>query len=214
MKKDVRKNLGIAFGILGAFVLWTVAVCIFDVQAVGPQESAVGFATLNQAIHDTVGVHMWLYFVTDWLSLIPVGMMLCFALLGLVQWIRRKHIGKVDRNLLLLGLFYIVVLAMYLLFEGVAINHRPILINGILEASYPSSTTMLVLCMCPTAIMQFRFYMTNRFLKRCLTVSVMIFVVLMVVGRFLSGVHWVTDIVGGMLISAGLVKLYAVSIHP
>lgn len=206
--KKTRKLLGIAICLLAAFVLWTAAVCFVDVQAIGPQGSTVGLAALNRSVHGLTGVHMPLYALTDWLGLVPLGFMLGFALLGLIQWVRRKQLRKVDRSILVLGGFYIVVLAVYLLFETVVINYRPVLIGGVLEASYPSSTTMLVLCVMPTAIAQLYARIQNQILRRFVAFILAAFAVFMVIGRLISGVHWFSDIIGGILLSAGLVLLY------
>ena len=208
MKRAKRKSLRIAVCMLFAFVMWTVAVCIIDVRTIGPQETTVGFATINQFIHNLTGVHMTLYTIADWLGLVPFGFVMGFALLGLRQWITRKRLSKVDYSILVLGGFYIVVMATYILFELFVVNYRPVLINGYLEASYPSSTTMLVLCVMPTAIMQFNNRIKNDMLKRCVTNSLIAFIAFMVVGRLISGVHWLTDIIGGALLSIGLVMLY------
>ena len=194
--------------LLVAFLLWTVAVRFVDVQAIGPQGSAVGFATLNRFVHDLTGVHISLYIVTDLLGLVPLGFVIGFALLGLVQWIKRKRILKVDRSILALGGFYIVVLAVYALFEVVVVNYRPVLIGGVLEVSYPSSTTMLVMCVMPTVIMQVNARTQNKVFKRCVTFAVTAFVVFMVIGRLVSGVHWFSDIIGGVFLSGGLVLMY------
>ena len=150
----MKRKLGIALGFLAAFILWTLAVSCLDVQAIGPRDSAVGFATINGWFHSLTGVDLTLYTITDWLGLVPVAVGFGFAILGLAQWIKRKSICKVDRSILVLGGFYILVMAAYILFETVVINYRPVLINGYLEASYPSSTTMLVMCVMPTAVMQ------------------------------------------------------------
>ena len=191
-----------------AFVMWTVAIRFVDVQAIGPQESSVGFATINQFVHNLTGVHMSLYTITDWLGLVPLMFVMGFGTLGLIQWIKRKHLLKVDYSILVLGGFYIVVMAAYVLFEVLVINYRPVLINGILEASYPSSTTMLVMCVMPTAIMQFNARIKNNVLKRFVASAIIAFIVFMVIGRLVSGVHWFTDIIGGALLSTGLVLMY------
>ena len=191
-----------------AFVMWTVAIRFIDVQAIGPQESSVGFATINQFVHNLTGVHMSLYTITDWLGLVPLMFVMGFGTLGLIQWIKRKHLLKVDYSILVLGGFYIVVMAAFVLFEVLVINYRPVLIDGILEASYPSSTTMLVMCVMPTAIMQFDTRIKNDVLKRCVTYAITAFIVFMVIGRLVSGVHWFTDIIGGALLSTGLVLMY------
>ena len=195
-------------GLIIGFVLWTILVRTVDVKPIGPQGSYVGFATVNGWFHSLTGVNMTLYNITDWLGIVPIAFAFGFAILGLIQWIKRKNILKVDRNILILGGFYIITIGAYILFEYVVINQRPVLINGYLEASYPSSTTLLVLCVMPTAIMQFNKRIKNRALSRVINFAITVFIIFTVVGRLVSGVHWITDITGGMLLSCGLVMLY------
>lgn len=208
MNKEKQNPFRIAIRLLAAFALWTIALRFIDVQAIGPQASTVGFAAMNRFVHNLTGIHMQLYTITDWLGLVPIVFVVGFAFLGLVQWIQRKHLSKVDWDILILGGFYVVVMAVYALFEVFAVNYRPVLIDGILEASYPSSTTMLVLCVMPTAAMQFHARIQNEILKRWVTAAMAAFTVFMVIARLLSGVHWASDIIGGTLLSAGLVLMY------
>ena len=209
MEKIRKKMFFMGAGFLGAFVLWTVLVSYVDVRAIGQNASSVGFATLNGYVHNLTGVNMFLYTITDWLGLVPIGVAFGFAVLGLVQWVGRKSLFKVDRSILALGGFYIIVLAMYIFFEIVVINYRPVLIDGYLEASYPSSTTMLVMCVMPTAMMQLHARIKSDVFRRCVLISIAAFTAFMVIGRLASGVHWLTDIIGGALVSAGLVITYA-----
>lgn len=206
MKERKFRKLWSAICLLAAFVLWTAAVQFVDVQAIGPQGSCVGLAAINGFWHEIIGVNWMLYVITDWLGLIPLGVVLLFAMLGLHQWVTRKDLRKVDTDILILGGYYLAVLAVFLFFEMVKINYRPVLIDGHLETSYPSSTTLLVLCVMPTALMQLQTRLKRRgkMVGRIITV----FGVFMVIGRVLAGVHWLTDIIGGMLLSAGLVMLY------
>ena len=190
------------------FALWTALVMKVDVEPIGPKGSFVGFATVNGFFHSLTGVNMSIYTVTDWLGLVPIAFAFGFAILGLIQWIKRKNILKVDLDILILGVFYILTITAYILFEYVVINRRPILIDGCLEASYPSSTTLLVLCVMPTAIMQFNKRITNRILRNIINCTIIAFIIFMVIGRVISGVHWITDIIGGMLLSSGLVMMY------
>jgi len=208
MKKRNHITLWMALGMLAAFALWTGLVSTVDVQPVGPNGSEVGFAAANVMFHDTTGVHMSLYTITDWLGLVPVFLGFGFAILGLVQLISRKSLLKVDGSILALGGFYLVVFGAYLLFEEVVINYRPVLIEGFLEASYPSSTTLLALCFMPTAKMQLDRRIKNPAVKKAVGIAIVAFTIFMVVGRLVSGVHWLTDIVGGVLLSTGLVLLY------
>ena len=203
-----RKSFCIGLGLLALFVIWTVALRFVDVGAIGPKGSSVGFASLNKVIHNITGVHMSLYTITDWLGLVPICFIMGFGILGLCEWIKRKNLFKVDYSILTLGGFYIIVMVAYIFFEIFVVNYRPILINGILEASYPSSTTMLVMCVMPTAIMQFNSRIKNNGLKKGVNILVTAFVAFMVIGRLVSGVHWFSDIIGGALLSSGLVLIY------
>ena len=208
MKKEKQKKFCLAVGMLTAFLLWTAAVQVVDVQRIGPRESAVGLATMNQLVHNAIGVCMPLYMLTDWLGLVAIGFAMGFAVLGMIQWIKRKSLRKVDYSILVLGGFYMVVIAAYIFFEIFVINYRPVLINGNLEASYPSSTTMVVMCVMSTAIMQLNARIKNDALKRCVDFVIIAFIVFMIVGRLISGVHWFSDIIGGILLSAGFILLY------
>ena len=208
MKTTITRNFCLTICMVAAFFLRTLAIRLIDVQAIGPHGTSVGFATMNQLFHEFTGVHFELYTITDWLSLIPLSFMLWFAILGLIQWIKRKHLLKVDYSILVLGGFYIIVILVYTVFEVIVVNYRPVLIDGNLEASYPSSTTMLVMCVMLTSITQLNGRIKNVLLKRFLIYAMATFTVFMVIGRLISGVHWFTDIVGGALVSAGLVLMY------
>ena len=208
MKKKRIKMLSLAVGLLVVFVAWTLLVKAVDVRPIGPEGSKIGFSAFNSLVHRTVGVNMSLYVITDWLGLVPIATVLGFAALGLCQLIKRKSLLKVDRSIIILGGFFVAVAAVFLLFEALAVNYRPVLIEGQLEASYPSSTTMLVLCVMPTAVMQLRSRIKSQPVKLAVTLLIIAFIAFMVIGRILSGVHWITDIIGGALLSAGLVGIY------
>ncbi len=203
-----KNAIFIGVSLLAAFALWTFLIIKADVQNVGQQDTAVGFASFNTWFHHLTGANMWLYIVTDWLGLVPAAICMCFGVLGLIQLIRRRSLLKVDLDIILLGCYYILVIAAYLIFEMIPINYRPIPIDGIMEASYPSSTTLLVLSVMPTLIFQIG--------RRCRTKAVIIavnifsvsFSAFMVIGRLISGVHWATDIIGSVFLSFGLFFLY------
>jgi undecaprenyl-diphosphatase len=206
--KRINHKFATAIGFLIGFALWTVAICFVDVRTIGPQGSSVGFAGFNQFVHRSTGVHWRLYDLTDWLGFVPVLVCIGFGLLGVVQWVKIRSLRSVDRDLLVLGGFYIVVILAYLLFEELQINFRPVLINDCLETSYPSSTTLLVMCVMPTTVFQIKDRMANPVLQKVISLLIIGFTGAMVIGRLVSGVHWCTDIVGGALLSAGLVIMY------
>ena len=208
MGKNGRKLLLAGLGMLAAFVIWTMLIQTVDVQPVGQNGTNIGFAELNQWFHKLTGVHMVLYTVTDWLGLVPIAVCMGFGVLGAIQLFRRKSLFKVDSDILLLGIYYILVIAGYLIFEMIPINYRPIPIECRMEASYPSSTTLLVVSVMPTLVFQVRRRVQNSVVRKSVYSYTVAFTLFIVIGRTVSGVHWLTDIIGALLLSAGLYLLY------
>ena len=203
-----KRELVVGVAFLATFALWTAMVQLVDVRPVGQNGTNVGFATLNTWFHGVTGVHMLLYVVTDWLGLVPVAVCLGFGVLGAVQLVRRRSLLRVDSDILLLGLHFALVAFAYLIFEMVPINYRPVPIDGVMEASYPSSTTLLVLGVMPTLGFQVNRRCDGLVFRKAVWAFVVAFSVFMVAGRLVSGVHWLTDIVGSILLAAGLLMLY------
>lgn len=208
MKTKGMKNLisGIVFIIF--FTIWTILIKIIDVQPIGVNVTNIGFAIINGWFYSLTGVNMTLYTITDWLGLLPIFICMFFGFMGFIQLIKRKNLLKVDFDIIILGVYYVIVILCYLIFEMYSINYRPILINGFMEASYPSSTTLLVLCVMPTLVFQANQRLKSITLKRFITIFTVAFSAFMVVGRLISGVHWLTDIIGSCLLSAGLFYTY------
>ena len=189
MKENGKRFLGFGIAFVVVFAIWTTLVQIIDVQPFGVNGTDIGFATVNSRFHKLTGVHMTVYVLTDWLGLVPVFVCMLFGCIGFIQLVKRRSLVKVDYDILLLGIYYIVVIAGYLIFEVIPINYRPILIEGRMEASYPSSTTLLVLSVMSTLIFQVKSRVENEVSKRVIGVVSAIFMLFMVVGRLISGVH-------------------------
>lgn len=202
-----KRNFLISGILLLIAITFTILVKVVDVKQIGVNNSSIGFATLNQFIFETTGVNMIWYHITDWLGLIPVFMAIVYVFIGLIQLIKRRSIFKVDKEIILLGLYYIIVIALYVFFEKVIINYRPILMNGFLEASYPSSHTLMTICICGSSILINKKLFNNKITKVINYLSIII-ITITVVGRLISGVHWFTDIIGGILISSGLLMTF------
>ena len=208
LKKSTKAAIAVFTVALILFVAWTMTVKTYDVAAVGPEGTSVGYSTMNVAFHELTGVNLTLYSVIDIVELASFAFVAAFAALGVVQLIKRKSLFKVDHDIILLGVFYVVVLAVFFLFEKVVINYRPVLIEGKLEPSYPSSTTMLVLCVIPTAIMQMSRRLKNKALKATAFTLMILYAAAITVGRAVCGVHWLTDIIGAILLSLTLCAGY------
>lgn len=208
MRKKEKRIIGCGSLLILAFLVWTGMVMCVDVQPLGQNGTNIGFSTMNCWFHQLTEVHLMIYHITDWLGLVPVAVCMMFGGIGFGQMIKRKSLWKVDRDLMILGVYYVIVILCYLVFEMIPINYRPILIEGRMEVSYPSSTTLLVLCVMPTLIEQMNRRVKSNIIKKVIQWFVVLFSGFMVIGRLIAGVHWLTDIVGGVLLSAGLFTVY------
>jgi len=208
-----KKNIIISVILLLIAVVYTILVKYVDIQAIGPNESLVGFGTVNAFFKELFGVNMTLYKLTNWLGYVAIIMALIYALVGLIQFVKRKNLFKVDKEIFILGIFYVIVIGLYLFFEKFIINYRPVLMDGLLEASYPSSHTVLSLCICGSSLI-----INNILFKRIKIARIenkvsMVLIFAIVIGRLVSGVHWFTDIVGGVLISIALLKIFQTALQ-
>lgn len=192
------------------FILFTVTVKFFDVASIGPEGSEVGFAKLNGAVHAAIGVNMIWYDITKVLGIIALFTVAFFALLALVELIKGKSFKAVDSDLYALAITYVGIGAAYVLFEKLVINYRPIIADEAegLEASYPSTHSMLIVALLGVTIFQVIKRISDVTLRRILCFVLGLMIAITVIGRLLSGVHWTTDIIGGMVLGAAFISLY------
>ncbi len=207
-----NKNNLFVSGISGLLVMLLIVLVRFvDVRPIGPEGTSIGLSRLNGFFFRLSGVNILWYHITDWLGVAAILVAFLFAMAGFVQLIKRRSILKVDHEILALGGLYIVVIGLYVLFEIVIVNYRPIIMpDGIHpEASFPSSHTMLVCVIMGSAIMLIGKYVKEKQLCRVLRGICAAIIGMTVIGRLIAGVHWFTDIVGGVLISIFLLSLFS-----
>lgn len=207
MKKR-RKEILLCGGLFAVAIIYTLLVKYIDVQAIGPNDSLVGFATINNFMFNLTGVNMLWYDITDWWGFVPLFIAFIYAIIGFIQMIKRRSILKVDKEILGLGVYYIIVIGLYIFFETYVINYRPILMDGILEASYPSSHTLLSVCICGSSLIINKYLFKNKNFFKAENIISILSILVIVIGRFISGVHWFTDIIGAILISIALLKAF------
>lgn len=205
MKKR-RKEILLCGGLFAIAIIYTLLVKYIDVQAIGPNDSLVGFATINNFMFNLTGVNMLWYDITYWWGFVPLFIAFIYAIIGFIQMIKRRSILKVDKEILGLCVYYIIVIGLYIFFETYVINYRPILMDGILEASYPSSHTLLSVCICGSSLIINKYLFKNKNFFKAENIISILSILVIVIGRFISGVHWFTDIIGAILISIALLK--------
>ena len=203
-----KKNMIVSIVLMVLSILYTILVRIVDVKDIGPGGSNVGFSTINKYVSDLFDLNMAWYKITEYIGYIAILVAGIYALIGLVELIKRKSIKKIDKEIIALGILYIFVIGIYVLFEKFVINYRPVIIENVLEASYPSSHTLLALCVCGSGIIVNNKLFSNKKYIKLVNIVLLVLMGTIVIGRILSGVHWITDIVGGILISSALLSSY------
>lgn len=206
--KDNKKQIMISTMLFLLFVIFTILVKTIDVKPIGPNSTSVGFSTLNGFMLNKIGVNMIFYQITQVLGLIPILIAALYGIKGIIQLVKRKSLFKVDSEIIILGIFYAITIIIYLFFEKFIVNYRPVLMDGKLEASYPSSHTMISIFISLSAIIVNRYLIKNSNMNKKINIFILIVMFLIVIGRTISGVHWFSDILGGLLISAFLVKSF------
>lgn len=202
-----KRNIIISSILVFMAILFTILAKVIDVKPVGLDNTNLGFSTINKYVFDLLGTSNLWYVITKYLGIIAILIICIYGLIGIIQLIKRKSLLKVDREIIILGIFYVIVMMIYVFFEKVIINYRPILEDGLLEASYPSSHTLLTLFVSGSAILINKKLYNNKYIK-VINILLFIMMILMPVGRLLSGVHWFTDILGGVLISSALLMSF------
>lgn len=202
-----KRNIIISIILIAVAIIFTILVKTFDVKNVGLNETELGFSTINKQVFETIGENSICKTITDIIGYFSLALVFFYGVVGLYQLINRKSLFKVDKEIITLGGFYIIVLTLYVLFEKVIINYRPVLEDGKLAASYPSSHTLLSICVCISAI-----WINKKLFKSDMTKLFNYFLffiaIIATVGRLFSGVHWFTDIIGGIIISSALLMSF------
>ena len=202
-----RKNIILSIILTIISIGYTILVKMVNVKAIGPNGSKVGLAKINKPFSNLVGSNMTIYKITEIIGYVIILIVLIYGIIGLVQLIKRKSIKKVDSEIILLGVLYVLMAVVYVAFEKFVINYRPILIDGELEASYPSSHTILALCIGISSLIVSKNYVSDKYIKITNIITIVLLLAVFA-GRIISGVHWITDIIGGVLISLTLLMYF------
>ena len=209
MNRTMCKILAALFGAM--FILTLILVLTVDVRAIGPKGTSIGLSTLNEEFHELTGENMFWYKVTEFLGIFSLAVAGFVAAMGLYQLITRKSIKKVDREIITAGILYAVMFLLYIFFDKVVINYRPVIMSGEteVEPSFPSSHTMLVIVVLGSAILLILSYIKDIRIKSSAISVLLILTAITVIGRLVCGVHWMSDIFAGVFLSLALLSLYA-----
>ena len=105
-----KKYFIIAVVLFIVSVIYTLLVKNVDLKAIGPNESVVGFGSLNEWFKGLVGVNDSWYKITKYLGIVPFLICAFYGLIGVGQLIKYKKISKIDKRLIFLGILYVLML--------------------------------------------------------------------------------------------------------
>lgn len=207
-----KRNVFISITLFIIMTLFTALVCFYDVKPLGINKTDIGFSSLNTYIFNELGTNYLWYKLSEVLGIVALILVFIYGAIGTIDLIKKKNIFKVDKKIILLGIFYIIVFGLYIIFDKVIINYRPILVEGVLESSYPSSHTLLSIFVFGSSLLINKYLFPVKKIKivNCILFAMMI---LTVIGRLLSGMHWFTDIVGGILIASFLLYVFKICLN-
>ena len=208
MKKN-KTSFTISLILLAVSVIFTLLVASVGRAPVGPENSEVGFAALNAALHDQFGYNTVFYGISSVLGYLTILTALINCVGYLANLIKKKDLRMVRADLTATLGIYILLAVLYLVFEFVVINYRPVILEEGLEASFPSTHSMLAIAVMFSAAQQVRTGMKESGIRNILILLCVLTGVLTPVTRFFSGVHWFTDILGGVLYGLFLTSLFA-----
>ena len=180
-------------------------------RAIGPLFSKVGFSHFNGWVRDIIKYNKTWYTISQFLGYLAIAVCICFACTGAYQlFTGKKGLKSVSRGIWAVGGLYVVLAVLYIFFDKVlVINYRPVLgTESVLEPSYPSSHTLLAVCVFLSASDQVARMIERTDVASLISVGCWIAAAATVLSRLLSGMHWVTDIIGAMILSAFLLCLY------
>lgn len=202
-----KRNIFLSILLTIISVGYIYAVKTIDVKEIGPNNSSVGLSSLNSWFKNLTGYHDEIYKITEIFGLVVFAIVGIYALVGLAELVKRKSLFKIDREIISVGILYVLMISTYVLFEKVIINYRPVLIDNELEASFPSSHTLLALCTCISSLIISKKYL-NKSLYGVAEFFTVLLLTIVFVGRTISGVHWLSDIIGGVIISSTLLMYF------
>jgi len=207
LKKKTSFILSGLFLVCFLFMIYAVLFIDVGVSKEVP-ETTIGLSTINNGFHALTGTNILWFDITDYMGISSIVLGLCFALIGLIQLIKGKSFAKVDSSLYFLGGVYVLLGIIYVAFEKIVINYRPIILPDATspEASFPSSHTLLIFVILATAIIETKLLLKdNKVFTNVFTFLACLGIIVAVFGRLFCGAHWLTDIVSSIFLSLSII---------
>lgn len=203
MKKFFNKNSIIGLSFLGLFLL-LIILLQFDKNIITISGKEVGLSHINDLID--YKSNKKLDIISDILLYTSFIVAIAGVVIGLYQLITRKSLFKVDSFIIIFGIFLVAAVILWILFDYVIkINYRPLNPN---EGSFPSTHVLLTVFLTNVGGLMLAKYCKNTTLIIVAYVVSLLFIILVVLFRILSGMHYITDVFGGLFLGFSLSYLF------
>ena len=202
MKKITYLLIGLIPLVL--FITFTVMVRCVDAHYI-EDVGYLGFYTLNMNVNEFVRQQDNHLFdvLTDILLFLSLATVLPFAIIGIHQLVKRKSLAKVDPLIYFMLGAYILSVVHYVTFILTSINASPLSTPDEIKQSYPSTHVFIFITYLFVALTGlFRYIKMSKVAKISAICVVSILSIIMVIFRLYSGQHYLTDIIGGVLLAA------------
>lgn len=209
--QSTKKSVVPAVVTLVLFFALTACLYCIDPRPIAANSSMVGMGFVNEPFNQLTGVNWSAYAASQLGGYISIASMFVFFCVGVAQLAKTRSLKGVDMAIYLLAAAYVVMLVLYVGFDKLALNYRPVLVDGQLEPSYPSSHSFLAVGALGCAAVWARARLSRK-VSAIITALCGILAAFVVVARLISGVHWLTDIVAGVLLGLTLVFAYAYAV--
>lgn len=207
MKKEaINFILAIVFLVLSAGFIYGCKN--INVDKVGPNKVEVGYSSINEKVFNKLGKNDKYDKISDYLLYEAMATVGIFGVIGLYQLIRRKSLLKIDGDIWMLAWYYVLVVAVYVGFDKLSINLRPILTEKGAEPSFPSSHTLITFCFLGVTMIQASDRVRKKALRWFINIVCIGSMLAMPILRLLAGMHWFSDVVGGIIIGHVFVLAY------
>ncbi len=196
MKKIINLYTILGFSFLALFLLLIILLSI-DRATITFAGKEVGLSHLNNLVSykfdDTLDK------VSDVLFYFSFSGVILGVVLGIMQLVKNKSLFAVDTKILFFGIFVILAIIFWLVFDkGLKINYRPI---DPTEGSFPSTHVfMTTFFMLAAHNLLCSLFKGNNIVKYGSLAVAIIFIVLVTIFRVSSGMHYITDVIGGLFI--------------
>ena len=205
MRKKLKYSI-IILGIIGLVNLFFVFLLkVANVKLTGTYNTSIGLGSINLKLRDLIGTSKAFDIISTIILVIAFLIVAAEIALAIYELVKRKDIEKLDNEIWALSVTYAALAFIFAVFNyALIINVRPVVIDGKLESSYPSTHVLVSLTVFLTGITMTSYLVKDKKLKLGIDIALIALSVLVVITRMLSGKHWFTDIIGGILASGFL----------